>query len=83
MRTRINRLENSILSMISGDIDGSKGSKLNKNPPLSPVDDEEVPDHQKLSIDSRSTHWNVVLNEVSLLEDYCGRYYLIIFSLVR
>lgn len=64
MRARINRLENSILSMISKE-------KRNTIPSLSPSVEEDNDDHvgqaggQKPSVDTRSTHWDSILNDVS------------------
>jgi len=70
MRKRINRLENSILSMISKD---GTTAKLLEKPTIHvtvgrPMDDAEAPDEavgQQVSIDSRSTHWDAILNDVS------------------
>lgn len=68
MRERINRLENSILSMINSD-----GALVKQpgQPPLHVTDEadiEENPDQaggQKMSLDTRSTHWDAILNDVS------------------
>jgi hypothetical protein len=70
MRKRINRLENSILSMMSKD---GTTAKLPVKPRIhvtvgSAMDDVEAPHEavgQQVSIDSRSTHWDAILNDVS------------------
>ena len=73
MRKRIDRLEKSILSVIS-----SEGGNVPLNRPASPAPhmtedeqtDEDENSHQvggqKISVDTRSTHWDAILNEVSL-----------------
>jgi hypothetical protein len=67
MRKRLSRLENSILSMIE-----SNGSNQFESPgsmmTASTDTTSETPSQagpQKMSSDSRSTHWNTILNEVS------------------
>jgi hypothetical protein len=67
MRARISRLENSILSMISGsksesisDPPGSVGSATNLE-----ENDIDQAGGQRISVDTRSTHWDAILNEVS------------------
>ncbi|ESZ92627.1 putative C6 transcription factor [Sclerotinia borealis F-4128] len=68
MRARIYRLENSILSMISKE-------EINKNPPISPSLEEDNDDHvgqaggQKPSVDTRSTHWDSILNDLGAMKD--------------
>jgi hypothetical protein len=72
MRKRIDRLEKSILSVIS-----REGGSVSVNRPGSPTahvtdeqtDEDENPHQvggQKISVDTRSTHWDAILNEVSL-----------------
>jgi hypothetical protein len=70
MKARISRLENSILSMISSsksessentsDPQGSVGSVTNLE-----ENDIEQAGGQRISVDTRSTHWDAILNEVS------------------
>ncbi|TGO37703.1 hypothetical protein BHYA_0091g00370 [Botrytis hyacinthi] len=68
MRARINRLENSILSVISKE-------KKNNIPPLSPSLGKNNDDHvgqaggQKSSVDTRSTHWDSILNDLGAMKD--------------
>jgi len=95
VKGRIDRLENLVRSMISGD--GSTESEspptFNKSPssqsdhqdglpsrakqltpssgaesvsPRSHIDGSGITGRQKVSIDTRSTHWDVILNDVSL-----------------
>lgn len=62
MRTRITRLESSILSMISGDraesVDGEVKTRNEAH-----GEDHDI-DGPLLSLDNRSTHWNAILNDV-------------------
>lgn len=69
MRQRIDRLEKSILSVISTDA----SNVINKpGSPAAHVTDDEQTDEddnphevgQKISVDTRSTHWDAILNEV-------------------
>ncbi|THV45841.1 hypothetical protein BGAL_0445g00040 [Botrytis galanthina] len=68
MRARIDRLENSILSVISKE-------KKNNFHPLSPSLGENDDDHvgqaggQKSSVDTRSTHWDSILNDLGAMKD--------------
>lgn len=72
MRARIDRLENSILSVISKE-------KKNNFHPLSPSLGANDDDHvgqaggQKSSVDTRSTHWDSILNDVSTTTIYHRR----------
>lgn len=70
MRNRINRLENSILSMISSDSrDKLSQSTTAHIPILSPQVESENNDQDDpltTSVDSRSTHWDVILNDVCM-----------------
>jgi hypothetical protein len=74
MRKRINRLENSILSIMSSD--RSKMTLPEK--PVQHVMSEGIPDEdedsmqpgQNISVDSRSTHWDAVLNEVGPKQEW-------------
>jgi hypothetical protein len=61
MRQRINRLESSILSMISGDA-------AIKHPGLTCKDriNLDQTGGPPLSLDTRSTHWDAILNDVSV-----------------
>jgi hypothetical protein len=68
MRKRLNRLESSILSMISS---GEKPSNLKTNTEmnLEEVNNTTEPldqaGGQRISIDTRSTHWDAILHDVS------------------
>ncbi|TGO54176.1 hypothetical protein BCON_0111g00190 [Botryotinia convoluta] len=76
MRARINRLENSILSVISKE-------KKNNIPPLSPSLGENNDDHvgqaggQKSSVDTRSTHWDSILNDIKSFWEEPQKYRII------
>ncbi|PQE29661.1 C6 transcription factor protein [Rutstroemia sp. NJR-2017a BBW] len=69
MKARISRLENSILSMISSsksessentpDTPGSVGSVTNLE-----ENDIDQAGGQRISVDTRSTHWDAILNEI-------------------
>lgn len=66
MRKRINRLEKSILSMMSND-----GTQLKQPKHVIDglqMDEDDTSDEiggQELTLDSRSTNWEVILNDVS------------------
>jgi hypothetical protein len=71
MRKRLNRLESSILSMMSKDT-GGKEEQLKKNPVTEeqgatvaepPATHQAI--GQIITHDTRSTHWDAILNEVS------------------
>jgi hypothetical protein len=68
MRKRLNRLENSILSMMSSD---EKTLRQNKNSESILIDGNaaiESPNQaggQRISTDTRSTHWDAILHDVS------------------
>lgn len=71
MRKRLNRLESSILSMIST---GEKPSNLKTNNEmnLEEVNNTTEPldqaGGQRISVDTRSTHWDAILHDVSAEE---------------
>ena len=72
MRKRINRLESSIRQMMSSAGDGQKLTEGVPSPVLSNSSTRsiEAPDGtggQKMSVDTRSTHWDTILNDVSIL----------------
>jgi len=60
MRKRLHRLENSILSMMPSDTDKKESSD---NESQAKVGDAPV-GGQKISSDTRSTHWDAILNDV-------------------
>jgi hypothetical protein len=64
MRKRINRLENSILSMIEPreESEGSPGGEV--------CGIARQAGGQKISVDTRSTHWDAILNEVCVFLAY-------------
>jgi hypothetical protein len=69
MRKRLNRLESSILSMMSKD-EAKKPTQLGS--PESHVTNEDSTSEtsekrggQSVALDTRSTHWDTILNEVS------------------
>lgn len=72
MRKRIDRLEKSILSVITGE--GGTVSMNEGSSPANVTDDDQTDEDyptpyqvggQKISVDTRSTHWDAILNEVS------------------
>ncbi|KAF8854134.1 hypothetical protein BDZ45DRAFT_48299 [Acephala macrosclerotiorum] len=73
MRKRLNRLESSILSMISSDAErrGNPAQSphvvnqesLNESPSLSQTGG------QRISADTRSTHWDAILNDLGAMKD--------------
>jgi len=73
MRKRIDRLEKSILSVISSERGNVPVPR--QSPSIHVTDDDQTDEDeslhqdegQKLSIDSRSTHWDAILNDVSLV----------------
>jgi hypothetical protein len=78
MRKRINRLESSIRQMMSSAGVGEKPTVGMPSPQLSnspthsthSTHSTEAPDGtggQKMSVDTRSTHWDSILNDVSVL----------------
>jgi hypothetical protein len=72
MRKRINRLESSIRQMIANTGDGVKSKDGMSSPVLSnssshPTESSDGTGGQKLSNDTRSTHWDAILNDVSFL----------------
>jgi hypothetical protein len=74
MRKRLNRLENSILNMMSSD---GKTSRQNKNSESNSIDGNntiESPNQaggQRISTDTRSTHWDAILHDVSRFTTSC------------
>lgn len=72
MRKRIDRLEKSILSVISSE--GGNVFVNRSGSEMSPATDEDHTDRdesphqtggQMMSVDTRSTHWDAILNDVS------------------
>jgi hypothetical protein len=69
---RIDRLEKSILSVISSE-GGSVPVNRSGSPTAHVTEDEQTDEDenphqvggQKISVDTRSTHWDAILNEVS------------------
>lgn len=73
MRQRIDRLEKSILSVIS--TDASNVVNRPGSPTAHVMDDDQTDEDdtphevgQKMSVDTRSTHWDAILNEVRAAE---------------
>lgn len=66
MRKRINRLESSILSLMSSE-GGKKAGEESLATPQSLERVLEQAGGQKISLDTRSTHWDAVLAEVSTI----------------
>jgi hypothetical protein len=68
MRKRLNRLESSILSMMSRD-EKTSNFKTNKELNLEDVNNTTEPHDQaggqRMSVDTRSTHWDAILHDVS------------------
>jgi hypothetical protein len=72
MRKRLNRLENSILSMMSSDEKTTSPRKHSELLPKSGVHTIENPNQaggQKISADTRSTHWDAILNDLGAMKD--------------
>ena len=72
MRKRINRLESSIRQMMSSTGNGEKAKNGMPSPVLSNTSTQstETPDStggQRLSVDTRSTHWDAILDDASTL----------------
>lgn len=68
MRKRLNRLENSILSMMSSDeqtASQSKPSELLGKDGHRSVESPNQAGGQRIGLDTRSTHWDAILNDVS------------------
>jgi hypothetical protein len=68
MRKRLNRLENSILSMMETNSNRSDTPASSTTSHVTNVDAGQSSDQaggQKMSADTRSTHWDAILNEVS------------------
>lgn len=71
MRKRIDRLEKSILSVISSEKDNDHAPRQSISTHV--TDDDQTDEDEslrlgegpKVSIDSRSTHWDAILNDVS------------------
>ena len=79
MRKRIDRLEKSILSVISTD-PGNEPVNRHDSPPAHVTDDDQTDEDeaphqvgQKISVDTRSTHWDAILNEVGATEALMSR----------
>ena len=69
MRKRINRLESSIRSMMEEKTKADVPSPVASNNSLQTSDSTETHDgtgDQKMSVDTRSTHWDAILNDVSI-----------------
>lgn len=65
---RLNRLESSILSMMDTNGNRFETPAFSLSHASSGESTSEGPDQaggQKISVDSRSTHWDSILNEVS------------------
>lgn len=76
MRKRIDRLEKSILSVISSE--GSNIRNRSGSPGSHVTDDDQTEEDephqvggQMISADTRSTHWDAILNEVSGIGQSC------------
>ncbi|TVY40660.1 Fusarisetin A cluster transcription factor, partial [Lachnellula subtilissima] len=72
MRKRLNRLESSILSMMDTNGNRSETSASSLSHVSSAENNSESPDQtggQKISVDSRSTHWDAILNELGAMKD--------------
>ncbi|KAE9375537.1 hypothetical protein N431DRAFT_332569 [Stipitochalara longipes BDJ] len=72
MRKRLNRLENSILSIISSDEKNASQSKQSKPYLESGESMFENPIQaggQRISRDTRSTHWDAILNDLGAMKD--------------
>lgn len=69
MRKRLNRLESSILSMISNDAESraKQTESVNSSSHESVVESPGQTGGQRISADTRSTHWDAILNDVSKL----------------
>jgi hypothetical protein len=70
MRKRLNRLENSILSMMSSTERNGRQTEPSELHLANGDNINEGPDQaggQRISVDTRSTHWDAILNDVSLL----------------
>jgi Fungal Zn(2)-Cys(6) binuclear cluster domain len=68
MRKRLNRLEKSILSMMSSDEKSGNQSKESELPGENGKSTIESPNQaggQRICLDTRSTHWDAILNDVS------------------
>ncbi|KAF4631297.1 hypothetical protein G7Y89_g6826 [Cudoniella acicularis] len=71
MRKRLNRLESSILSMMETNSSQSSESPA-ANSSSSGSQMESCPSQtggQKISVDTRSTHWDTILNELGAMKD--------------
>ena len=71
MRKRINRLEKSILSMMEGDkisgkIPESPLLQVNEEDGMNGDEDHDQAGGQMMYTDTRSTHWDAILNDVSV-----------------
>jgi hypothetical protein len=71
MRKRINRLEKSILSMMEGDQISGKISEspllqVNEEDSMTGDEDHDQAGGQMMYTDTRSTHWDAILNDVSV-----------------
>jgi hypothetical protein len=72
MRKRLNRLEYSILSMMSSDektASRDKHSKLHDTNGNSMTESFNQAGGQRISIDTRSTHWDAILNDLGAMKD--------------
>ena len=72
MRKRLNRLENSILSMMSSD---EKTASQDEHPELHDENGNSMAESfnqaggQRISIDTRSTHWDAILHDLGAMKD--------------
>jgi hypothetical protein len=81
MRKRIDRLEKSILSVISTEPGSVPVNRYGSGSPPGHVTDDDQTDEdeapqqggQKISLDTRSTHWDAILNEVGAAEPMLPR----------
>jgi hypothetical protein len=72
MRKRLNRLENSILSMMSSDektASQDKHSELHDENGNSMAESFNQAGGQRISVDTRSTHWDAILNDLGAMKD--------------
>ncbi len=68
MRKRLNRLESSILSMMSSDektLNLKNNNELNLESVNNMTEPHDQAGGQRISVDTRSTHWDAILHDVS------------------
>ncbi len=87
MRKRLNRLEKSILSMMSSEEKTSsyKNSYMDVENSLGTTESLSQAGGQRISVDTRSTHWDAILHDVGLPSNVFKRwsFILILCSLER